>query len=103
MKTDLAQKRAAFRDKQFSYRRLKGRIVERFGTQGAFAKAMGVTPQAISSRLLGKTNFSQGEIWYASILLGLTKEEVGELFFITVDEDNALILTGGGLAHGDED
>lgn len=103
MKKKTARGKAAFRDKRFSYRRLKGRIVERFGTQGAFAKAMGMTPQAISSRLLGKTNFSQGEVWYASILLELTKEEVGNFFFITLDEDDGLILAGGGLTHGEED
>ena len=62
MKKKTAREKAAFRDKRFSYRRLKGRIVERFGTQGAFAKAMGMTPQAISSRLHGKTNFSHGEV-----------------------------------------
>jgi len=39
----------------------------------------------------------------ASILLELTKEEVGSFFFITLDEDDGLILTGGGLTHGEED
>ena len=79
----------ALRGKRFSYRKLKGRIVEQFGTQGAFAKEMGIPPQRLSSRLSGKTNFNPGEIVCISYLLEIPKDEIGAFFFTLAEEDDA--------------
>lgn len=66
---------------KFSYRRLKGRIVEIFGSAGRFAEAMGMSRQMLSSRLKGRTPFTVQEIWYARGLLQIPKEDVYEFFF----------------------
>lgn len=68
-------------DVVFSFRRLKGRIVEMYGSAARFASAMGMNKAVLSARLTGRTPFLQGEIWYACILLRIKKEEIGDFFF----------------------
>ena len=65
----------------FSSKRLKGRIVEVYGSAARFAAAMGMSKASLSGRLTGRTPFLQGEIWYACILLQIKKEEIGDFFF----------------------
>ena len=45
----------------FDYSKLKGKIVEKFGTQGAFAKALGLSQRSLSFKLQGKVFFRQDE------------------------------------------
>ena len=66
---------------QFNFRRLKGRIIETYGSQRGFAEAMGMSAQMLSSRLNCHTSLSQGEIWHACILLDIAPEEIGRFFF----------------------
>lgn len=42
--------------------KLKGRIIEKYGSIGKFAKTMGVSRQAISYKLGGQRNFSRASI-----------------------------------------
>ena len=46
----------------FDFRKLEGRIIERFGTRSAFAEAMGFSPSQLSARLNNKVFFDSGEI-----------------------------------------
>lgn len=46
----------------FDFRRLEGRIVEKFGTRAAFASYLGMKPAILSSRLNGGTYFRMDEI-----------------------------------------
>ena len=46
----------------FDFRRLEGRIVEKFGTRAAFAAHLGMKPSILSSRLKGVTHFRPDEI-----------------------------------------
>ena len=46
----------------YNYDKLKGRIVEKFGSQVAFAKALGISEKTISNKLSGKRYFTQLEI-----------------------------------------
>ena len=61
--------------------KLRGRIREKFGTQEAFAKAVGMSETTLSSKLNGKTDWTRAEIEKASTLLGIPIEEIPCYFF----------------------
>ena len=65
----------------FNYDKLRGRIVEKFGTQGRFAKALGVSERTLSLKLNNKIFFSQDEIAKISKLLNITLDEIQDYFF----------------------
>lgn len=66
---------------RFNYAKLKGRIKEKYGTQEAFAKAIGLTPSRFSFKINGKAKWKQDEIVKAARLLGISKNEIIEYFF----------------------
>lgn len=61
--------------------KLRGRIIERYGTIGAFAEAFGETRQNVSLKLNGKGGWPQEKIDKAAALLGIPKREIGAYFF----------------------
>ncbi len=65
----------------YTYNKLKGRITELYGTQGNFAKKVGISKNSMSKKLTCKTEFSQKDIMLWSVLLKLNKDEYGEYFF----------------------
>lgn len=65
----------------YTYNKLRGRIVELYGTQGNFAKKIGISKNSMSKKLTGKTEFSQKDIIQWSIILNVSKDEYGEYFF----------------------
>ena len=67
--------------KMFDYSKLKGKIKEVFGTQSAFAKAMGLSGVSLSSKLNNLTGFTQSEINKACELLGISFEFIPVFFF----------------------
>lgn len=66
---------------QYSYRKLRGRIKEIFGTQAAFAKEVGLSKISVSKKLSGKTEFIQSDIERWAKILGIKREEYVEYFF----------------------
>lgn len=65
----------------FQYSKLKGKIVEIFGSQKKFAEAMGLSERTVSLKLQGTTPWTQPEMFKA---VGLLKEPVhmiDEYFF----------------------
>lgn len=64
-----------------SYAKLRGLIREKFHTQEAFAKAMGMNPASLSSKLTGKTEWTRVEIEKACILLDIPLAEAHLYFF----------------------
>ena len=80
-------KKPAYRAVEFSYRRLRGRIVERFVSQARFAKAMGMTSQMLSARLTGRSAFTVGEVWYACKMLGIGDADIGHYFFCLEEKE----------------
>lgn len=66
---------------KYDYSKLKGRIIEICGSQGAFAEKMGVSEQTISNKLKGRFRFSQNDIEKAIEILNLTKEDIPLYFF----------------------
>lgn len=65
----------------FNYDKLKGRIVEKFGTQRNLARALGVSERTISLKLNNKIFFSQDEITKISKLLNISLNEIQDYFF----------------------
>lgn len=61
--------------------KLKGRIVEVFDTQGAFADALGVTQQTVSQKLKNKRELTRAEIERWCELLKIEREEIPSYFF----------------------
>lgn len=65
----------------YSYDKLRGRIVEKYGTQENFAEILGVSTNSLSKKMTGKTGFSQKDIVLWSNLLDIDKTEYSEYFF----------------------
>lgn len=55
----------------FKYRRLMGAIKEKYGTQDAFAEAIGMGRSSLNLRLNGKIEWSKEEMAKAMDALGL--------------------------------
>lgn len=66
---------------QYAYRKLRGRIAEVFGTQEAFAKAVGLSKVSVCKKLKGKSAFKQSDIERWAKILGIKREEYVEYFF----------------------
>lgn len=65
----------------FDYSKLKGRIVEKYQTQQAFAKVIGLSERSLSLKLNNKKAWKQPEICRAINLLGLSNDDINEYFF----------------------
>lgn len=65
----------------FNYSKLKGRIVEIFGSQISFAKAMEWSERTLSLKLNGKVPWKQTDIAKAIRLLKLSDSDIQDYFF----------------------
>ena len=65
----------------YSYDKLRGRIVEIYGSQENFAKRLGISCNSLSKKMTGKTGFSQKDIIKWSRLLHIKSEDYGTYFF----------------------
>ncbi len=65
----------------FSYNKLKGRIVEIFGSQALFSKRIGVSEQTITAKLAGRSKFSQDDIIDWCNALDIDQHDIGLYFF----------------------
>lgn len=63
------------------YKKLRYRISELFLTQTAFAAAIGLSKNTITSKLRGKSEFSQSDIERWASLLKIDRKDFGEYFF----------------------
>lgn len=64
-----------------SYPKLRGAIREKFGTQEAFAKALGVNPSTLVKKLAGKVEWTVGEVQASVKLLGIPTDCISDYFF----------------------
>lgn len=69
----------------FDYSKLYGKIREVYGTQPAFAKAMGMSTSALNLRLNGAVAWKSPEIVKACELLGIPLDEA-HLYFFTLKD-----------------
>lgn len=67
---------------RFDFSKLRGRIVEKFGTAAAFADAMGRSKAWVSARLSNGVHWSSDEIAQACDLLGLAAEDIPDYFYV---------------------
>lgn len=65
----------------FDFSELRGRIKTRYGSEKAFAEAMGMAQSNLSARLNGKIQWSACEIKRACDLLEIPDEDVVVYFF----------------------
>lgn len=64
-----------------NYNKLKGKIVEMFGNQQEFAKAMEWSERTLSLKINGKRPWKQTDIMKAVELLKLSESDIQEYFF----------------------
>lgn len=65
----------------YSYNKLRGRIVEKYGTQEKFAEALDVSKQMVSMKMTGKSSFSQKDILTWCDLLSIQHDQISDYFF----------------------
>jgi transcriptional regulator with XRE-family HTH domain len=61
--------------------KLRGRIIEKYGTQSRFAEKIGKTEQTVTAKLNGNSGFSQDDIVEWSNALEIDADSVGKYFF----------------------
>ncbi len=69
------------KDVVFDYRKLRGRIVEKYGTQGNFAKANKISDRSMSLKLNNGIGFSQKEIVLWCNQLDIPIDSIPTYFF----------------------
>lgn len=65
----------------YDYRKLFGRIMEKFGRQKAFAEAIGLDEAIVSLKLNNKRGMSQADIERWRVALEIEPSEVYDYFF----------------------
>lgn len=65
----------------YDYSKLRGRIVEKVGSNLRFAELMGVSENTMSMKLNNKRSWSQADISNASSILNIKPEEISSYFF----------------------
>ena len=65
----------------YSYNKLRGRIVEKYGSQNNFAVKLGITKQALSNKMQCKAGFSQEDIERWAKLLDIDRNQFSDYFF----------------------
>lgn len=63
------------------YNKLRGRIVEKYGTMSNFAEKIDSSRQTVSQKLSGKSEFSRDDIQRYAAMLEIPKDEIGVFFF----------------------
>lgn len=67
-----------------NYSKLKGRIVEKFGSQGRLAKHLEISEQTVTAKLNGRSRFTQEDIIAWCNALDIDAENVGDYFFAQI-------------------
>lgn len=65
----------------FKYLKLRARIKEKYGTEGKFAEALGLSQMSVSRKFNDKTQFSSDDIRTWCELLEIPIEDSGLYFF----------------------
>ena len=71
-----------------TFPKLRGRIIEKYGSQVDFANQIGSTDVTVTNKLNGKYDFSMPDIikWCKALEIG--KDEVGAYFFADELQEN---------------
>ena len=60
---------------------LRGRIIQKYGSQKEFAKRLDITEQTVTAKLNGRSQFTQDDILLWCNALDIIAEDEGEYFF----------------------
>lgn len=74
----------------FDYRKLRGRIREKCGTQSAFASIIGLSDVSVSNKLNNNVEWGQEEIEKAIFVLDIPLTEIHTYFFTHIVEKTQL-------------
>lgn len=66
---------------KFNFRKLRGKIIEKYGSIENFSKAYGKSKQAVSMKLNNKIAISSEDIIKMSKMLDINRDEIGDYFF----------------------
>ncbi len=66
---------------KLNYNKLRGRIKEKLGTEGAFAKSIGRSQNYITKVFQGKSYFTQADVCRSADILDIDQNEIGLYFF----------------------
>lgn len=72
----------------YDYSKLNGRIVEKCGTQNAFAKSIGLSERTVSLKLNNKIAWKQTEIQKCMDILDIDTDEIQHYFFAIKVQNN---------------
>lgn len=72
----------------FDYRKLRGRIREKYGTEQKFAAAMGMGRVALSTKLNNNGDFTRNQMLKAAQLLELDATQIPEYFFTALVQNH---------------
>lgn len=64
-----------------AYNKLKGRIIEKFGSIGAFVEELGITRQNFNHKIHNKNGLSQKDMVAWATVLNISTEEFGYFFY----------------------
>lgn len=64
-----------------AYNKLRGRIVEKCGSQAVLAEKLGISENAMSKKMRCLTGFSQEDILNICEMLDISRAEIGDYFF----------------------
>ena len=82
---------------QFDFSRLRGRIIEKYGSQAEMCRKTGIlTPQALCEKLANRYHFTMEEIHKlcASDVLDIAADEIGLYFYTPKFDDIELAEVG---------
>lgn len=65
----------------FDYSKLRGRIIEKYGSQSSFARAMGWSERTLSLKINNLRAWTQKDIMKAAELLDIPEDEIQDYFF----------------------
>lgn len=68
----------------FNYSKLKGKIIELYGSQANFCKYLGLSQRSLSLKMNNKTFFSQDEITKCVTLLKIKHKDIPTYFFTEI-------------------
>ena len=73
----------------YDYRKLRGRIREKFGTQAEFSRNIGLSEVSVSNKLNNVVDWGQDEMESAIVALEIPFSDIQSYFFTHLVEKNS--------------
>lgn len=73
----------------YDYRKLRGRIREKFGTQAEFSRNIGLSEVSVSNKLNNVVDWGQDEMESAIVALEIPFSDIHSYFFTYLVEKNS--------------